>query len=135
MGRFSTEYEKTFLNEDFFFINQKVIASTINESVNNLERSLTYKLDLSSTVDHLSPLVDLSRASLKTISNRVEYPLGKEDRFGRRDQILEFYPVYKFTVTNTHSGTTITTPGTNVQGVDTLTGVASNASGKIVKVD
>ena len=130
-----TEYEKTFLNEDFFFINQKVIASTINESVNNLERSLTYKLDLSSTVDHLSPLVDLSRASLKTISNRVEYPLGKEDRFGRRDQILEFYPVYKFTVTNTHSGTTITTPGTNVQGLDTLTGVASNASGKIVKVD
>ena len=130
-----SDYEKTFLNEDFFFINQKIIASTINESINSIERSLTYKLDLSSTVSHLSPLVDLSRASLKTISNKVEYAAGKEDRFGRRDQILEFYPVYKFTVTNTHSGVNITTPGANVQGLDTVTGVTSNASGKLVKVD
>ena len=130
-----SDYEKTFLNEDFFFINQKVIASTINESINNIERSLTYKLDLSSTVDYLSPLVDLSRASLKTISNRVEYAAGKEDRFGRRDQILEFYPVYQFSVTNTHSGVNFTTPGANVQGLDTVTGVTSNASGKLVKVD
>ena len=91
--------------------------------------------DSSSTVSHLSPLVDLSRASLKTISNRVEYAAGQEDRFGRRDQILEFYPVYQFTVTNTHSGVAITTPGSNLQGLDTLTGVTSNASGKIVKVD
>ena len=130
-----SDYEKTFLNEDFFFINQKVIASTINESINNIDRSITYKLDLSSTVDYLSPLVDLSRASLKTISNRVEYAAGKEDRFGRRDQILEFYPVYQFSVTNTHSGVNFTTPGSNVQGLDTVTGVTSNASGKLVKVD
>ena len=128
-----SDYEKTFLNEDFFFINQKVLASPINESVNSIDRSLTYKLDLSSTVSHLSPLVDLSRASLKTISNKVEYTAGQEDRFGRRDQILEFYPVYKFTVTNTHSDA-ITTPGSNLQNLDTVTGVSSNASGKIVKV-
>ena len=130
-----SDYEKTFLNEDFFFINQKVLASTINESINNIDRSLTYKLDLSSTVSYLSPLIDLSRASLKTISNKVEFASGKEDRFGRRDQILEFYPVYQFTVTNTHSGVGITTPGSNVQGLDTVTGVTSNASGKLVKVD
>ena len=104
-------------------------------TINNIDRSITYKLDLSSTVDYLSPLVDLSRASLKTISNRVEYPAGKEDRFGRRDQILEFYPVYQFSVTNTHSGVNFTTPGSNVQGLDTVTGVSSNASGKLVKVD
>ena len=122
------------MNEDFFFINQKVLASTINESVNSIERSLTYKLDISSTVSHLSPLVDLSRASLKTISNKVEYAAGQENRFGRRDQILEFYPVYQFAVTNTHSGTAINTPGSNLQGLDTVTGVTSNASGKIVKV-
>ena len=130
-----SDYEKTFLNEDFFFINQKVLASPINESVNSIDRSLTYKLDLSSTVSHLSPLVDLSRASLKTISNKVEYAAGQEDRFGRRDQILEFYPVYQFTVTNTHSGTAISTPSSKESTLDTLTGVTSNASGKIVKVD
>ena len=137
-----SDYEKTFLNEDFFFINQKVIASRINESVNNIDRSLTYKINLTSTVSHLSPIIDLSKASIKTISNRVENPNGQEDRFGRRDQILEFYPVYQFTVENTHtpssvgSGnpTTINAPGTSVATLQTITGVTSNASGYIVKV-
>ena len=129
-----SDYEKTFLNEDFFFVNQKVLASRINESINNVDRSLTYKLDLSSSVSHLSPLVDLSRASLKTISNRVEYSVGSEDRFGRRDQILEFYPVYAFTITNTTS-TNVDAPGTNLQGLQTVTGMISNASGTIVRVN
>ena len=129
-----SDYEKTFLNEDFFFVNQKVLASRINQTVNTITRSLEYKLDLSSTVAHLSPLVDLSRASLKTISNRVEYSTGSEDRFGRRDQILEFYPVYSFTITNTTS-TTVDAPGTNLQGLQTVTGMTSNASGTIVKVN
>ena len=129
-----SDYEKTFLNEDFFFVNQKVLASRINETTNNIDRSLTYKLDLSSTVSHLSPLVDLSRSSLKTITNRIEYATGKEDRFGRRDQILEFYPVYSFTITNTTS-TTVTTDITKLQGLQTVTGMTSNASGSIVKVN
>ena len=122
-----SDYEQTFLNEDFYFINQKVLASRINETINNVDRSLTYKLQLSSTVSHLSPLVDLSRASIKTISNRVENAKGKEDRFGRRNQILEFYPVWTFTVTN-NTGTTIT-PDQRVSGITT------NASGTILKVD
>ena len=129
-----SEYEKTFLNEDFFFVNQKLIASRINQTVNSLTRSLEYKIDLSSTVSHLSPLIDLSRASLKTISNRIEYAEGKEDRFGRRDQILEFYPVYSFTITNTTS-TTVTTDATKLSGLQIVTGMTSNASGTIVKIN
>ena len=129
-----SEYEKTFLNEDFFFVNQKVIASSINETVNSIDRSLTYQLALSSTVSHLSPLVDLSRSSVKTITNRIEYANGQEDRFGRRNQILEFYPVYKFTIANTVSGTNVTTDTTKLSGLQTITGMTSNASGTIVKV-
>jgi len=134
-------YEKTFLNEDFFFVNQKVIASRINTTLNTKQdliadgRSLTYNLELSSQVSHLSPLVDLSRASIKTITNRVEHATGSEDRFGRRDQILEFYPVYSFTITNTVSGTDVDPPGVNLQGLQTVTGMTSNASGSIVKVN
>ena len=137
-----SDYEKTFLNEDFFFVNQKVLASTINETVNNIDRSLTYKVDISSTVSHLSPLIDLSRASIKTISNRVEYAVGKESRFGRRNQILEFYSVYKFNVTNSHTLSStnsqpvqIAIDNTKEQGLQTITGLTSNASGTIVKVD
>ena len=122
-----TDYERTFLNEDVFFINQKFIASRINQIINNVDNSLLYKLDLSSTVSHLSPLVDLSRSSVKTVSNRVENPKGKEERFGRRQQILEFFPVYTFLIEGVQQSETI-----NVS--QTITGSTTNASGEIVKV-
>ena len=133
VGTFTTysqteDYEKTFLNEDFYFINQKVLASRINEITNTgiVDRSLTYKIDLSSTSSHLSPIIDLSRASIKTISNRIENAGGQEDRFGRRNQVLEFYPVWEFNVTN---GT-----GTAITSGQRITGVNTNASGIILKV-
>ena len=40
-----TGYEKTFLNEIQYFTNQKVIASNINQVMNNLDNSLEYKID------------------------------------------------------------------------------------------
>ena len=91
-------YEKTFLNEPHYFTNQKFIASSINETLNNVSESLTYKMSLSSSVSHLSPIIDLSSATVKTVSNRVENATGQEDRFGRRDQIIEFYPVYQLSL-------------------------------------
>ena len=124
-----SEYEKTFLNEDFFFINQKMIASRINETINNIDRSLTYKLDLSSSVSYLSPLVDLSRASVKTISNKVENAVGQETRFGRRDQILEFYPIYTFLLDGVD-----TEGGESISNNQTITGATTKASGDIIKV-
>lgn len=123
-----TGYEKTFLNEDVFFINQKMIASRVNEIINNLDRSLTYKLDFSSSSTHLSPIVDLSRATVKTITNRVENATGSEDRFGRRKQILEFYPVYNFIVSG------IDTTSEVIQSGQTIAGSTTNASGEIIKV-
>ena len=123
-----TEYEKTFLNEDVFFINQKLIASRVNQIVNNLERSLTYKMDLSSTKSNLSPIVDLSRATVKTISNKIENAKGTEDRFGRRNQILEFFPVYNFIVSGVDTTSEI------IQSGQTVAGSTTNASGEIIKV-
>ena len=54
-----SNFEKTFLNEEQFFTNQKVIASRINETLNSIDRSLTYKINLSSNVSYLSPVIDL----------------------------------------------------------------------------
>ncbi len=90
--------ETTFLNEEQFFLNQKVVASSINEIVNDIDQSLLYTIDLSSTSSHLSPLIDLRSASVKVASNRVEKSVGTEDRYGKRYQTLQLYPVYKFTV-------------------------------------
>ena len=122
-----SEYERTFLNEPHYFTNQKMIASEINETLNSLERSLTYKMQLSSTSSNLSPIIDLSSASVKTISNRIENATGQESRFGRRDQVIEFYPVYQFDLAGN--------AGTEIQANQTIEGQTSKTTGTIARVN
>ena len=118
--------ETTFLNEEQFFLNQKVIASSINEIVNGVDNSLVYKIDLSSTKSHLSPLIDLRTSSVKLGSNRVENTTGTENRYGKKYQILKLHPIYKFTVTG--NGSTVITTGQNVSGQK------SGASSEVLQV-
>jgi hypothetical protein len=128
-------FEKTFLNEDHFFNNQKVIVSRINELINSdriSERSLLYKLTLNSNVSYLSPVIDLRASSVKAISNKVEKAKGSEDRFGRRDQIIKFYPVYKFYVLGNNVSTIQVGDAANPKIVS---GFTSSARGIIVKFD
>ena len=67
-----TDFEKTFLNQEQFFSNQKIVASRINETLNSLNRSLTYKINLASSVSYLSPVIDLNTCSVKMSTNRNE---------------------------------------------------------------
>ena len=121
-----SDYEKTFLNEPHYFTNQKVIASDINETLNNVGRSLTYKMTLQSSVSYLSPVIDLSSASIKTISNRIENASGTENRFGRRDQVIKFYPVYQLELTGN--------AGTEIVPNQTIVGQTTKTSGVIAKM-
>jgi hypothetical protein len=118
--------EKIFLNTEQYFLNQKVLASRVNQTFNNIERSLTYRFVLSTTKSYLSPIIDLRNASIKTINNRVENCNGFEDRFGKRYQKLKFYSVYRFTV----SGNNATAISLN----QTVKGLTSSASGEILRV-
>ena len=118
------EYQKTFLNKQHYFTTQKVICARINEILNNNQNSLLYKLDLKSDRSYLSPLVDLRTASIKLSSSRVENTTGYEDRYGRRNQILNFYPVYEIKITG--NNTTAITVNQNVEG--SITG----AKGKVL---
>ena len=122
-----SDYEKTFLNEPHFFTNQKMIASQINETLNSLSSSLTYKMVLSSTKSHLSPLVDLSSASVKTSSSRVENGSGQEGRYGRRDQVIKFFPVYQFQLAGNG--------GTDIQENQIIKGATTKATGVIARVN
>lgn len=122
-----SDYEKTFINEPHYFTNQKIISSKINETLNNVDRSLTYKMILTSTKSYLSPVIDLSSASIKTKTNRVENASGKENRFGRRDQVIEFYPIYKFSLSGN--------AGTQIQSNQTIVGKTTKATGTIAKVE
>lgn len=85
-------------------------------------------MELSSSVSHLSPVIDLSSASVKTVSNRIENARGQENRYGRRNQLIEFYPVYSFSLSTT-------TPGVTYQNNQSIKGKTSAANGTIAKVD
>ena len=122
-----SDFEKTFLNEDQYFNNQKFIASRINQTLNNLDNSLTYRLELSSNVSYLSPVIDVKYSSVKLSSNRVEHPLGQEDRYGKRYQKIKFFPVYYFSVTGTPLVTNDVDLGQTVQGKTSL------ARGEVIK--
>ena len=129
----TSDFEKTFLNEPHYFTNQKIIASRINESLNNLTRSLTYKILLTSTKSYLSPVIDLSSASVKSSTNRIESASGQENRFGRRDQVIEFYPVYQFQLVG--NGSTQIQSGQTIQGYNTkAVGSIASVSGNVVYV-
>ena len=127
-----SNYETTFLNEEHFFDNQKVIASSFNEIKNNIDKSLIYRFNFSTTTDNLSPVIDLRSSSVKVISTQVEKAYGTESRFGRRFKILKFYPIYKFNVTNlpTNSQGDPILPTTN----QSVVGNNSKSRGEIVKV-
>ncbi len=122
-----SEYERTFLNEPHYFTNQKMVASEINETLNSVDRSLTYKMQLSSTSSNLSPIIDLSSASVKTVSNRIENAHGEENRFGRRDQVIEFFPVYQFELAGN--------AGTELQADQIIEGQTSKTTGTIARVN
>ena len=127
-----SDFETTFLNEEHFFDNQKVIASEFNEVKNNIDESLVYKFTFSTPVDNLSPIIDLRSSSVKCISTQIDKAKGNEIRFGRRLKLLSFYPVYKFNVTNLpvdQAGDPI------IPTVDqSVTGDTSNCRGDIIKV-
>jgi len=112
-----SDYNKTFLNKQQFFNNQKVLCSRINEVLNDIDQSLVYKFNLNSSKSHLSPLIDLRVSSVKLSTNRVENTTGYENRYGRRNQIINLYPVYSIKITGNSS--TAVTLNQNVQGVIT----------------
>ena len=122
-----SEYEKTFLNEPHYFTNQKFVASKINETLNSLTESLTYKMLLSSTKSYLSPIIDLSSATVKTSSNRIENATGQEGRYGRKDQIIKFYPVYTFQLAGNG--------GTQIQADQSIVGSTTKTTGTIARVN
>ena len=125
-----TDYETTFLNEEQYFLNQKMIASPINESLNNMDASLMYKMTLKSDQSYLSPVVDLRSASAKTVTNRVENSYGQEDRYGKRYQKIQIFPVYKFTIQGNESGGNLVPIVIN----QNVTGATSGAESEVLRV-
>ena len=81
------------LGENFFFDNPQLIASDINQT-NELAGSKSFFLDmnLGTTVENLSPVIDLDRKSVVAFANRVENIDSSSDVFPTSDYIAPFEP-------------------------------------------
>ena len=114
-----SSYERTFLNQEHYFTNQKIIASRINSTLNDIDRSLTYKINMTSNVSYLSPVIDLNIASVKTSTNRIDNSTGQEKRFGKKYQKLSFSPLYNLGVSiiPSNADTSVLVPGVQIEGV------------------
>ena len=69
----ATQAETIPLNDNYLFSQPQMICSAINET-NELQGQKSFVMDvqLSSTVDNLSPIIDLDRKSIVCISNRLD---------------------------------------------------------------
>ena len=81
-------------------------------------------MSLSSTKSYLSPIIDLSSATVKTSTNRIENATGQEDRFGRKDQVIKFFPVYSFSLAGN--------AGTQIQADQSIVGATTKTTGTTV---
>ncbi len=136
----SSTREKVFLNQEYYFNNQKVICSRINE-IKNLptvedNRSFVYEMELSSNKSYLSPLIDLRTANTKIVTNIIEKSSGFETRYGRTDQILKLYSIFKLK----YAGTGLTgVSASDIVGSPTntkvISGYTSKAKGIVLKFD
>jgi hypothetical protein len=63
------------INENNYFYSPRLVASEVNESIfTGGNKSVTLAVNLSSTNDSLSPVLDTQRMSLVAISNRINSP-------------------------------------------------------------
>ena len=81
-------YRNITLNDQNFFPNPRMICSEVNENAKlDGEKSLTMLIDLSTTKESLSPVVDLDRCSLITTSNRINQWPGGSSPYGQQGEI------------------------------------------------
>lgn len=81
-------YDEIQLNEENYYENPRIIASQLNED-NKLEgsKSLTMKVNMTTSTDNLSPVVDLDRVSVITTSNRINSWEGGPQVLGLQSEI------------------------------------------------
>jgi hypothetical protein len=81
-------YDEIQLNEENYYETPRIIASQLNED-NKLEgnKSLTLKVNMNSSLDNLSPVVDLDRVSVITTSNRINTWEGGAQVLGLQSEI------------------------------------------------
>ena len=81
-----TERREDYFGENYFFDNPKLVASQINET-NELagSKSMFLDLNMTSTKENLSPVIDLDRKSVVAFTNRLDNIDSSSDVFPTTD--------------------------------------------------
>lgn len=148
---YSLQPAESIINGDNYYFNStRVIASQPNEVLRSLPtqlnggKSIKYQINLQTTKDNVSPILDLQRTNVITVSNRVDNPTGNEGRFGALSQTLtvvngsNYNPSSNQTIKSlvltytgsSGSGFTLTTSATNSRLTSN-----SGGSGQIAAID
>ena len=106
-------YSDCLANENNSLFNPAVVASETNEIASmSGNKSATFVVQMSSTNDSLSPIIDTHRLSLTTISNKINAPTEANTNVVALDNIVLFTGA---TGTYTFAGSTITSTNATVR--------------------
>lgn len=116
------------VNDTNYFYSPRLISSEINENTfTGGNKSVTFAVNLSSTNDSLSPVLDTQRISLVAISNRINSPTNANTNVTPVDYTQLFTGA---TGTFSFSGSTITSTVAGVKSLMNTVGV-----GQFIKVE
>lgn len=106
-------YQPISINSNTYFNSPRLVASKINETTNTStlpgSKSLTLNLQLNTSDENISPVIDVDRVGLIFISNRINNPIGTQSNtlgldpyaFDNRVSTLENDPSAFVYATNT----------------------------------
>lgn len=102
-------------NENNYFYSPRVIASEINETTSmSSNKSVTLTVNLNSTNNALSPIIDTHRTSLVAISNKINSPTETNTNVTSLDSLLLFTGA---TGAYSFAGSTITSTNATVRAL------------------
>ena len=137
-----TAFRPCLVKENNYFNSPRMIASEINENTSiSGNKSVTFSVQLSSSNDSVSPVVDTARASLIAISNKVNSPTEANVNVASLDVKTIFTHAtgaFAFTsggtITSTNSAVRAAMPSIGIGRFVTITGATTSGNNKTVLV-
>ena len=86
-----TSYTSIISNQNYYPDNPQQVASAINETTSMAgAKSLDLRATMSSTSEFISPMIDLERTSVHTISNRIDNPMAIGGTDSGKNEVADF---------------------------------------------
>jgi Domain of unknown function (DUF4815) len=131
-----TAFTPCLVKENNYFNTPRMIASEVNENTSLAgNKSVTFSVQLSSTNDSVSPVIDTARASLIAISNKVNHPTEANTNVAALDNKTIFNHAtgaFTFTssgsITSTNSSVRAAMPSIGIGRYVTISGATTTAN-------